>query len=214
MRTKDFDPDDIADAAMQVFWQRGYAATSVQDLVDGTGLSRSSLYGTFENKQGLFQHALRRYEAVTTSNVELLSGPGRARDLVRQLLLRIVQDELSDAGRRGCLVANAALELAGHDEAVAERVAGNFQRLQRRWKSSSCAASRKATSPTAKAACPGALRPEHRARPARAGQGQQRAAPPVPDGCGRRGRHGAAGAIAGHPPPAARMSCRCGFYFP
>lgn len=131
MRTKDFDPDDIADAAMQVFWQRGYAATSVQDLVDGTGLSRSSLYGTFENKQGLFQHALRRYEAVTTSNVELLSGPGRARDLVRQLLLRIVQDELSDIGRRGCLVANAALELAGHDEAVAERVAGNFQRLQK-----------------------------------------------------------------------------------
>ncbi|MBO0989203.1 TetR/AcrR family transcriptional regulator [Delftia sp. SD018] len=131
MRTKDFDPDDIADAAMQVFWQRGYAATSVQDLVDGTGLSRSSLYGTFENKQGLFQHALRRYEAVTTSNVELLSGPGRARDLVRQLLLRIVQDELSDAGRRGCLVANAALELAGHDETVAERVAGNFQRLQK-----------------------------------------------------------------------------------
>ncbi|CAB5679054.1 Potential acrAB operon repressor [Delftia tsuruhatensis] len=131
MRTKDFDPDEIADAAMRVFWQRGYAATSVQDLVDGTGLSRSSLYGTFENKQGLFQHALRRYEAVTTSNVELLSGPGRARDLVRQLLLRIVQDELSDAGRRGCLVANAALELAGHDEAVAERVAGNFQRLQK-----------------------------------------------------------------------------------
>ena len=79
MRSKDFDPDDIADAAMRVFWQRGYAATSVQDLVDGTGLSRSSLYGTFENKQGLFQHALRRYEAVTTSNVELLAGPGPAR---------------------------------------------------------------------------------------------------------------------------------------
>ena len=38
MRTKDFEPDDVADAAMQVFWRRGYAATSVQDLVDGTGL--------------------------------------------------------------------------------------------------------------------------------------------------------------------------------
>ena len=131
MRSKDFDPDDIADAAMRVFWQRGYAATSVQDLVDGTGLSRSSLYGTFENKQGLFQHALRRYEAVTTSNVELLAGPGPARGLVRQLLLRIVQDELSDTERRGCLVANASLELAGHDEAVAEMVAANFQRLQK-----------------------------------------------------------------------------------
>ena len=52
MRTKTFEPDEIADAAMEVFWRRGYAATSVQDLVEGTGLSRSSLYSTFESKQG------------------------------------------------------------------------------------------------------------------------------------------------------------------
>ena len=131
MRTKEFEPEDIADAAMRVFWRQGYAATSVQDLVEGTGLSRSSLYGTFENKQGLFQQALQRYAAVTTANVELLSGPGAARALIRQLLLRIAQEELDDPLRRGCLVANAALELAGHDEAVAELVAHNLQRLQK-----------------------------------------------------------------------------------
>lgn len=131
MRTKDFDPDEIADAAMRVFWQRGYAATSVQDLVDGTGLSRSSLYGTFENKQGLFQQALRRYEAVTTANVELLAGPGTAPALIRQLLERVAEDELGDPLQRGCLVANATLELAGHDCAVAALVAHNFQRLQK-----------------------------------------------------------------------------------
>ena len=131
MRTKEFEPDDIADAAMRVFWARGYAATSVQDLVEGTGLSRSSLYSTFENKQGLYQQALRRYQAVTTANVELLAGPGAVKDLIRQLLMRIVEDELGDPQRRGCLVANATLELAGHDEAVAELVAHNFQRLQK-----------------------------------------------------------------------------------
>jgi len=131
MRPKEFEPDDIADAAMQVFWVRGYAATSVQDLVEGTGLSRSSLYSTFESKQGLYQQALRRYEAVTTSNVELLAGPGPVKDLVRQLLMRILDDELSDAQRRGCLVANATLELAGRDDAVAELVAHNFLRLQK-----------------------------------------------------------------------------------
>lgn len=130
MRIKTFEPEEIADAAMRVFWQRGYAATSVQDLVEGTGLSRSSLYGTFESKQGLYQQALRRYEAVTTSNVELLAGPGSAKELIGQLLMRIVEDELGDPLRRGCLVANATLELAGHDEAVAELVAHNFQRLQ------------------------------------------------------------------------------------
>lgn len=131
MRTKEFEPDEIADAAMRVFWQRGYAATSVQNLVEGTGLSRSSLYSTFESKQGLYQQALRRYAAVTTANVELLSGPGSPKELIRQLLVRIAEDELGDTQRRGCLVANATLELAGHDEAVAELVAHNFQRLQK-----------------------------------------------------------------------------------
>ncbi|QII84408.1 TetR/AcrR family transcriptional regulator [Bordetella hinzii] len=131
MRTKDFEPDEIADAAMRVFWQRGYAATSIQDLVEGTGLSRSSLYNTFENKQGLYQQALRRYEAVTTANVALLSGAGSPQALIRQLLLRVAEDELGDPQRRGCLAANGTLELAGQDEAVAEWVARNFQRLQK-----------------------------------------------------------------------------------
>jgi TetR/AcrR family transcriptional repressor of nem operon len=131
MRTKEFEPDQIADAAMRVFWQRGYAATSVQDLVEGTGLSRSSLYGTFDSKQGLYQQALRRYyEDVTTAKVELLSSPGAPRELIRQLLMRVVEDELSDPQRRGCMVTNATLELAGHDEAVAALVARNYRRYQ------------------------------------------------------------------------------------
>jgi len=131
MRTKEFEPDEIADAAMRVFWRRGYAATSIQDLVEGTGLSRSSLYSTFENKQGLYQQALRRYEAVTKANVELLSGSGSPKELIRLYLMRVAEDELGDPQKRGCLVANATLELAGQDEAVAELVARNFQRLQK-----------------------------------------------------------------------------------
>ncbi|QEI08899.1 TetR/AcrR family transcriptional regulator [Pigmentiphaga aceris] len=131
MRTKAFEPDQIADAAMHVFWQRGYAATSIQDLVDGTGLSRSSLYSTFENKQGLYQQALQRYLALTAVNVALVSGPGSPKELIRQLLTRIAEDELGDPQRRGCLVANATLELAGQDDAVAKVVAANFQRLQK-----------------------------------------------------------------------------------
>lgn len=131
MRTKTFEPDEIADAAMKVFWQRGYAATSIQDLVEGTGLSRSSLYSTFESKHGLYQQALIRYQAVTASNVALLDSPGDAKDLIRQLLMRILEDELDDRQRRGCLVANATLELAGQDETVAKLVAHNFERLQK-----------------------------------------------------------------------------------
>lgn len=131
MRTKEFETDEIADAAMQVFWRRGYAATSVQDLVDGTGLSRSSLYSTFQNKQGLYQQALQRYELLTTlNNVKLLSGSGSPKALIRQLLINVVEDELNDSEHKGCFVANACLELAGHDEDVAQFVVSNLQKIQ------------------------------------------------------------------------------------
>jgi len=131
MRAKEFEPEEVADSAMQVFWQRGYAATSIQDLVEGTGLSRSSLYNAFESKNGLYQQALRRYHQLTEINVALLSRPEPAPALVRQLLMRIVEDEMGDARQRGCLVANATLELAGQDPAVAALVSQNFQRLEK-----------------------------------------------------------------------------------
>ncbi len=130
MRSKAFEPDQVADAAMRVFWQRGYAATSIQDLVDGTGLSRSSLYGTFENKQGLYRQALRRYQALMSANVQLVSSDGEPRELIRQLLMRVADDELRDPLRRGCLAANAALEVAGHDDEVARLVAQHYRRMQ------------------------------------------------------------------------------------
>ncbi|WP_454667652.1 TetR/AcrR family transcriptional regulator [Acinetobacter calcoaceticus] len=131
MRTKEFETDDIADAAMHVFWRHGYAATSVQDLVEGTGLSRSSLYSTFQSKQGLYQKALQRYELLTTlNNVKLLSGTGSPKELIRQLLINVVEDELNDTEHKGCLVANACLELSGHDEDVTQFVVSNLQKLQ------------------------------------------------------------------------------------
>ena len=131
MRNKEFEQDEIVDAAMQVFWQLGYCATSIQDLVDGTGLSRSSLYNAFENKHGLYEHALRRYHDLTASNIALLQESGSVRKLIQQLLLRIVNDELSDTGQRGCLAANASLELAGQDESIAKLVSLNFLRLEK-----------------------------------------------------------------------------------
>lgn len=131
MRTKEFETDEITDAAMHVFWRHGYGATSVQDLVDGTGLSRSSLYSTFQSKQGLYQKALQRYELLKTlNNVKLLSGSGSPKALIRQLLINVVEDELNDAEHKGCLVANACLELSGHDEDVTQFVVSNLQKLQ------------------------------------------------------------------------------------
>ncbi|MDH0828097.1 TetR/AcrR family transcriptional regulator [Acinetobacter johnsonii] len=90
MRLKEFEKNDIAEAAMKVFWQRGYAGTSIQDLVEGTGLGRGSLYNAFGRKYGLYEFALKLYYEITASNMAILSEDGTVRELIRRLLVKIV----------------------------------------------------------------------------------------------------------------------------
>lgn len=130
MRIKEFDPEKVADSVMDVFWRKGFAATSIQDLVKETGLSRSSLYSTFKSKEELYQQALNRYQIKTTANIDLLSGLGSVKNIISQLLSQIVEDEVTDPQHRGCLMANASLELASHDENVAKSVLYNYERLR------------------------------------------------------------------------------------
>ena len=58
---RQFDPDEVVDRAMEVFWTRGYESTSIDDLVEATGINRGSLYNAFGDKQGLFLAAIDRY---------------------------------------------------------------------------------------------------------------------------------------------------------
>ncbi|KNB53401.1 TetR/AcrR family transcriptional regulator [Streptomyces caatingaensis] len=131
-RPKGFDPDRVLDAAMHAFWSKGYAATSAQDLVDGTGLGRGSLYNAYASKHGLFVEALRRYdEEWATRQVAVLEGEGAVREKVRAVLMTVVDEESAPAGdRRGCLAVNAAVELAGRDEEVTAVVRRTFRRME------------------------------------------------------------------------------------
>ncbi|WOE32319.1 MULTISPECIES: TetR/AcrR family transcriptional regulator [unclassified Acinetobacter] len=131
MRIKEFDPEKVADSAMEVFWRKGFFATSIQDLVDETGLSRSSLYSTFKNKEELYQHALYRYQLKTQANIDLLSSTGSVKKIINQFFSQIIEDEITDIENRGCLIANASLELAGQDAKVAKTVTYNFERLKK-----------------------------------------------------------------------------------
>ncbi len=130
-RPREFETDDVVDAAMEAFWAKGYAATSAQDLVERTGLGRSSLYNAFSGKHDLYERALRRYlEHNTEADVASLEGPGPVKERIRQLMLGVIDAELGDPGRRGCLAVNAAIELAGRDPAVTARVRRVFARVE------------------------------------------------------------------------------------
>ncbi|MEG6589405.1 TetR/AcrR family transcriptional regulator [Paenibacillus barengoltzii] len=130
LRPKEFNPDEIVDAAMHVFWERGYAATSIQDLVEGTELGRSSIYNAFGSKHELYEQSLRRYQELKAEKIAVLSGPGSVKERVRALLMEVVNEELSDDKGLGCMTASAALELASHDAEVAAIVTQNLKSFE------------------------------------------------------------------------------------
>ena len=130
-RPRSFDADTVVEDAMQVFWTRGYAATTPQHLVDSLGIGRGSLYNAFGNKHMLYERALRHYaESQSTRVIEVLERPGSAMERLRAALLLVTEAALAEDGRRGCMATNAAAELADRDATVTEIVRGIFARQE------------------------------------------------------------------------------------
>ena len=121
---KQFDVDEVLDKAMQAFWERGYQGTSMQDLVERTGIHRGSLYATYRDKQALFRAALLRYdERVRGRLLERLESLDQPREAIRQALMAFVEGLSDKGGNKGCFMTNTALELAAHDREVGRIVA-------------------------------------------------------------------------------------------
>ncbi|MEV0171691.1 helix-turn-helix domain-containing protein [Streptomyces sp. NPDC050803] len=131
-RTKEFDPDTALTSALELFWRRGYEATSMSDLVAHLGIGRASLYATFGSKHELYVKALERYQDDRLPGIlRDLSQPGPALPAVRALVRRYAAEAADDDLRpRGCFVTNAASELAPHDAAAARQVERNWDRLE------------------------------------------------------------------------------------
>lgn len=130
-RTKEFDPDAALHSALQLFWRRGYEATSMSDLVDHLGIGRASIYATFGNKHDLYLKALDRYSQEQDPRiVRELSQPGPALDAVRALVRRFAGEAGAERRDRGCFVTNTAAELAAHDREAARRVEASWAHLE------------------------------------------------------------------------------------
>jgi TetR/AcrR family transcriptional regulator, transcriptional repressor for nem operon len=129
-RTKEFNQEQALDAAMHLFWERGYEATSIQDLVDATGVQRQSLYDTFGSKHEIFLQSLVRYQSLEGHQLsDLLSRHSKGGlPLIRAIFESCASQTVCDA--RGCFAANCAAELGSSDEAVAERVRIGRQGLE------------------------------------------------------------------------------------
>ncbi|MFD9906987.1 TetR/AcrR family transcriptional regulator [Streptomyces sp. NPDC059063] len=131
-RTKEFDPDAALQSALELFWSRGYEATSMADLVAHLGIGRASIYATFGNKHDLYLKALDRYmEAGEGGLLDELSRPGPALPGVRAVVRRFAAEASAGESRRhGCFVTNTAAELAPHDTEAERRVERNWEQLE------------------------------------------------------------------------------------
>src|SRR5579863_6774149 len=114
-RMKDFDENEVINKAIAIFWHKGYNGTSMQDLVDGLGISRSSLYDTYGDKHALFVRALESYRETACNNLsKIISESPTAKAGIQRLLEYTIKELVGDKQQKGCFLVNAAVEVAPH----------------------------------------------------------------------------------------------------
>lgn len=124
---KSFDVDQAIDSAMQVFWAKGYEATSLADLMKAIGINKGSFYNAFGSKKKLFTESLLKYyqeqHRATLKELSAMNDPVAA---ITALFDGLVEQSLSDKDRKGCLLVNTALDLPHHDEDTENTVKKSF----------------------------------------------------------------------------------------
>ncbi len=116
-RIKSFDEEVVLKKAMNLFWRKGFYATSMQDVVDELGINRASIYDTFGDKKQLFLKALYYYRKTSLSDLKtFLYSQSSVKDGFLRLFLAMI-DEI-DKDIKGCFVVNTTTELTGHDDVI------------------------------------------------------------------------------------------------
>jgi len=119
-RHKEFNVDTALERAMDAFWERGYEATSLCDLVQRMGIQRASLYDTFGDKRSLFLSALKHYhDKGLLSAREMFENAVDVIGALRRYLKHALPQSEQGERSKGCLFVNATVEFAPHDEEVA-----------------------------------------------------------------------------------------------
>jgi AcrR family transcriptional regulator len=108
-RPRSYDPDAALDGAAELFWAKGFADTSLDDLSAAMGMGRPSIYNAFGDKEALFLRALERYRnTVGSTPLRAMDGEDSIRDAIDALLRQTVEYTTADRSHPGCLIGNVA----------------------------------------------------------------------------------------------------------
>jgi TetR/AcrR family transcriptional regulator, transcriptional repressor for nem operon len=119
---KQFDRNQLLSQAMLVFWRNGYQATSIQDLVEATGVNRGSLYATFGDKCGLFLAVLDHYAAQIAHPIMAQLNNPSPRRAIEAMFEAIIRRTSDPRWPRGCLNTNTSLECPGAGDEIARKI--------------------------------------------------------------------------------------------
>ncbi len=132
-RPREFDEDEVLGKIMSVFWQFGYEATKLSDIVDATGLRKGSLYKVFSDKQDMYLQALQHYDQnIVQKTVSTLrdetSVPPRERLIA--FLSAPINAVWNEQDRRGCFLCNASADFAAHDTDIRNLITRAYNDLE------------------------------------------------------------------------------------
>jgi TetR/AcrR family transcriptional repressor of nem operon len=126
-----FEREDVLEKAMQAFWDHGYNATSMADLVKSTDLRPGSIYAAFDSKEGLFLAVLDHYGARSLIRIEHeLAKADSPLEGIRSFFLKLGRDSAGEQAKRSCLLVNTVLELSRHNETVQIRVNRHLEAIE------------------------------------------------------------------------------------
>lgn len=126
-RTREFDPEEAVQEAMELFWRRGYGGTAMSDIYAATGLKPGSVYGAFGDKEGLFRRA---FEAYATHFRATLPAGQRGLAAIEAWLATQIRLASEDPDRRGCLIINTVMEREVHSESTRALAQGRLQEIR------------------------------------------------------------------------------------
>jgi len=126
-RPREFNEDEAVTQALDVFWEKGYEATSLADLTAAMGISKSSFYETFGSKHDLLLSAMDRYkDTAMAMAIKTLESDIPARDAIGQVFDYVIKTTFEDGDRRGCFLSNCIVDTGGKDDAVTKGVTEGF----------------------------------------------------------------------------------------
>lgn len=128
-KTVQFNHEKVLQQVMVLFWEKGYNGTSMQELVDTTGLNRSSIYNTFGDKLQLFLAALQRYQSQQNDLLRKAFADAKSPREAISLLFQDLGGKIVFGDQLGCLLTNSTTELASNESTVANFLADNKQRV-------------------------------------------------------------------------------------